>query len=274
MKQSVAVHAVVIFLVGVVFIGGVQAAFKDIGGCARLDSAWSCYGGRILRNVVKQFAAEKSLELMPGVEIVQVDRSGEERNRELNEVDDRDDGSVTGSVTRYLTNHELKVNLGEMVRKSEIQNVVRATLETVHHEMARDFGEARKKDKGGYGAIMMMGMMMSKVLGALGFGGVALLAMKALGVSMMALLLSAILGLKKLTESGGDHKGRHNTEFRVSSGGDDPLAMLAATETDGTGYGIEHYQEATTDGGAGRRRRSPQDHDQQLAYHGWAAVVG
>lgn len=134
--------------------------------------------------------------------------------------------------------------------------------------------EARKKDKGGYGAIMMMGMMMSKVLGALGFGGVALLAMKALGVSMMALLLSAILGLKKLTESGGDHKGRHNTEFRVSSGGDDPLAMVAATETDGTGYGIEHYQEATTDGGAGRRRRSPQDHDQQLAYHGWAAVVG
>ncbi|EDS30700.1 conserved hypothetical protein [Culex quinquefasciatus] len=251
MKQSVAVHAVVIFLVGVVFIGGVQAAFKDIGGCARLDSAWSCYGGRILRNVVKQFAAEKSLELMPGVEIVQVDRSGEERNRELNEVDDRDDGSVTGSVTRYLTNHELKVNLGEMVRK-----------------------KARKKDKGGYGAIMMMGMMMSKVLGALGFGGVALLAMKALGVSMMALLLSAILGLKKLTESGGDHKGRHNTEFRVSSGGDDPLAMVAATETDGTGYGIEHYQEATTDGGAGRRRRSPQDHDQQLAYHGWAAVVG
>lgn len=140
MKQSVAVHHVVIFLVGVVFIGGVQAAFKDIGGCARLDSAWSCYGGRILRNVVKHLAAEKSLELMPGVEIVQVDRSGEERNRELNEVDDRDDGSVTGSVTRYLTNHELKVNLGEMVRKSEIRNVVRATLETVHHEMARDFG--------------------------------------------------------------------------------------------------------------------------------------
>ena len=56
---------------------------------------------------------------------------------------------------------------------------------------------------------MMMGLMMGKMMAALGFGGVSLLAMKALAVSMMALMLAGILGLKKLTEHG---KGRNNDD--------------------------------------------------------------
>lgn len=63
--------------------------------------------------------------------------------------------------------------------------------------------EGRKKDKGGLGAVMLMGLMMGKMVAALGFGGVGALAMKALGVSMMALMLSALIGLKKLTENSG-----------------------------------------------------------------------
>lgn len=71
--------------------------------------------------------------------------------------------------------------------------------------------EGRKKDKGGLGIVMMMGLMMAKMVGALGFAGVGALAAKALGVSMMALLLSAVVGLKKLAEggSGGGHSEHH-----------------------------------------------------------------
>lgn len=60
---------------------------------------------------------------------------------------------------------------------------------------------------------MMMGLMMAKMVGALGFAGVGALAAKALGVSMMALLLSAVVGLKKLAEGGG-HGGGHSEHHR------------------------------------------------------------
>lgn len=60
---------------------------------------------------------------------------------------------------------------------------------------------------GGMGGVMMMGMMMGKLLAALGIGGVGLLAMKALMVSALALMLSVILGLKKLVHS--DHEEGH-----------------------------------------------------------------
>jgi len=73
----------------------------------------------------------------------------------------------------------------------------------------KNYLEGRKKDKGGLGYIMMMGLMMGKMMAALGLGGVGALALKALGVSMMALMLAAIIGLKKLTESGGDDGGHH-----------------------------------------------------------------
>lgn len=49
------------------------------------------------------------------------------------------------------------------------------------------------------------------MMASLGFGAVGALALKALGVSMMALMLSAIVGLKKLTEGGGD--GGHQVHY-------------------------------------------------------------
>lgn len=52
----------------------------------------------------------------------------------------------------------------------------------------------------------MAGLMMMKgTLGAVGFGAIALLAGKALMTGLMALMLSAIIGLKSLT-SGGEKK--------------------------------------------------------------------
>lgn len=50
---------------------------------------------------------------------------------------------------------------------------------------------------------------MGKMIGALGLAGIGALAMKALGVSTLALLLAAIIGIKKLAESGHDDGGHH-----------------------------------------------------------------
>lgn len=58
----------------------------------------------------------------------------------------------------------------------------------------------RKKDKNGYGGTLMAGLMMMKgTLGAISFGALAMLAGKALMTGLMALMLSAIVGLKTLT---------------------------------------------------------------------------
>lgn len=63
--------------------------------------------------------------------------------------------------------------------------------------------EARRRNKGGgLGYVLLMGGMLAKTMAALGFGGVAVLAMKALGASLAALMLSAVAGLKKMGEQG------------------------------------------------------------------------
>jgi hypothetical protein len=49
------------------------------------------------------------------------------------------------------------------------------------------------------------------MMAAMGLGGVGALALKALGVSMMALMLAGIVALKKLTEGGGD--GGHSVHY-------------------------------------------------------------
>lgn len=75
--------------------------------------------------------------------------------------------------------------------------------------------------------VMMMGMMMAKMVGALGFAGVGALAAKALGVSMMALLLSAVVGLKKLTEGGhGGGHSEHHRRRRDLAGADEESKVL------------------------------------------------
>lgn len=48
-------------------------------------------------------------------------------------------------------------------------------------------------------------------MAALGLGGVAALALKALGVSLLALMLAGIVALKKLAEGGGD--GGHQVHY-------------------------------------------------------------
>ncbi|EAU78026.2 AGAP012556-PA [Anopheles gambiae str. PEST] len=220
-----------VVLIGCVLAYGSAQSAKECGGP---DGGLSCHGAKIVRNLVRRLArtgkTDDALKLFPGVEIVAAG-DVEERERSLNEVTD-EDRTMFGRFARYLQSHELKVNFGQM-------------------EVIADVAEARKKDKGGLGAIMMMGLMMGKLLAALGFGGVGLLALKALGVSMIALLLSAILGLKKLTEHG-DHKGRHNDEhFEVHS--------------------EDHHGH---EGGA-RKRRSADEETlaSQMAYSGWAQFV-
>lgn len=92
-------------------------------------------------------------------------------------------------------------------------------LTELFQKLTLDFvGTARGKGGkgGGMGGIMLMGLMMGKMMAALGIGGVGLLAMKALMVSALALMLAVIIGLKKLVSS--DHEEGHTVIHATAHG--------------------------------------------------------
>ncbi|XP_058443934.1 uncharacterized protein LOC131425790 [Malaya genurostris] len=260
MRKATERLVVVLFWVGIANCADATFGFKD---CAGSESILTCYGSRIVQNVVKRLSSEKSLKLMPGVEIVSVNHNDDGPDRTVsNEISNEREG-VLERIGRYLENHALKINLGDVVQRNLIQDVVRSSLSTVHRQLAENFEEARKKDKGGLGLVVMMGLMMGKMLGALGVGSVAMLAMKALGVSMMALLLSSIIGLKKLSESG-DHKGRQSdVDIRVSTA---DRADLAG----GYDYGYDPAEVMRRRRGR-RRRRSLET--KLSPFRGWSEML-
>uniref|UniRef100_A0A6P4F199 Uncharacterized protein LOC108048178 n=1 Tax=Drosophila rhopaloa TaxID=1041015 RepID=A0A6P4F199_DRORH len=91
--------------------------------------------------------------------------------------------------------------------------------------------EARKKDKG-QGMLLAMALMFGKMMAVMGLGGIAALAMKALGVSLVALMMAGMVGLKTAAQNGGESshsisyvtgEGHHHKRRRRSTG-QQPLA--------------------------------------------------
>ncbi|KAK2579922.1 hypothetical protein KPH14_007602 [Odynerus spinipes] len=77
-----------------------------------------------------------------------------------------------------------------------------------------DTFEGRKKKDKGYGGIMLAGLAMAGMLAQLAYGKIAFLAGTALLTAKIALVLSAIIGLKKLVSSGG---GGHEVIYATAS---------------------------------------------------------
>lgn len=100
------------------------------------------------------------------------------------------------------------------------------------------FNTARgKKNKGGGGGLIAAALMMKGTLMAMGMAGLAAIAGKALMTGLMALMLSAIIGLKSLA-SGGEKK----TTYEIVS---KPVYTSSHThsseEHHGHGYGHSGY---------------------------------
>ncbi|CAO1426529.1 unnamed protein product [Diamesa hyperborea] len=168
--------------------------------CENSENPLACRGSNILNKVINHITkrSDDTLKLLPGLEIVQNENVNEVKSAN-DERASKENDTVLVRIQRYLKTHDLKVKFSDLIGKADLQENVNKL-----------FNEARKKDKGG-GYLMMSALMMGKMMASLGFGAVGALALKALGVSMMALMLSAIVGLKKLTEGGGD--GGHQVHY-------------------------------------------------------------
>ncbi|CAK9795208.1 hypothetical protein ANTPLA_LOCUS282 [Anthophora plagiata] len=225
-------------------------------GCSNIDTkniSVSCYGVRIVRKIVQQLleksSKEPTIEIFDGVSLVEVPGSGPNRKGRLL----KGFGNM-GTLVQFLEGRELRIKLPSFLP----QNIETAIQESLPVDQARagggggfgggggghgGYGGGGGK-KGGGGGYMIMALMMGKMMAALGFGALGLLAMKALMVSAMALMLSLIVAVKKLT-SGHDSGGGHHVVYAQD-------------------VGHHHY----------RKKRSLGEEDHDLPYRGYAHLFG
>lgn len=199
------------------------------------------YVGKFVRSYLE--SQPQDMQLTDGVHLVDVGG---------NEGDARaaNDNSILTSIVSFLRRHELKIKLPELMPDQDTMsrtfkqvmddfngndiggNITRKL--TYSSELMHYFyvSEARKGGykggKKGNSGLLLMALMMGKTLAAIGFGTVGLLAMKALMVSALALMLSLIVGLKKLLSSG--HEEHGHTVIHATAGGHDHRRKREATD--------------------------------------------
>ncbi|XP_012287517.1 uncharacterized protein LOC105703599 [Orussus abietinus] len=218
----------------------------------------------------------ENLGILPGVSVVKENGSKDLSASEVvanlardfpNDVDKRLDAYIVHKVGRYLNSHAISIKLFDPRTFEAARTFNEEALAQLGFGGAQNLETGRKKDKGGMGTMMAGLMMMKGTLGALGFGALALLAGKALMTGLMALMLSAIVGLKSL--AGGQEK---KTTYEIVS---KPVYSTSHThsseEHHGHGYGHSGYgrsfdavqdtlQQATMKYGNVRDRRSLRMH--------------
>ncbi|XP_012522911.1 keratin, type I cytoskeletal 10-like [Monomorium pharaonis] len=185
------------------------------------NASVSCHGVRIVRKIVQQLlettSKERDIQLFDGVSLVEVPGSSSSRKARVL----KGFGGL-GPFLQFLEGRELRVKLPSLLPP----NIETALKESLPSEAeARGgggggfggggggggggFGGGKGGKKGGGGGMIIMMLMMGKMLAAMGFGALGLLAMKALMVSAMALMLSLIVAVKKLASGHDDHGGHH-----------------------------------------------------------------
>ncbi|XP_012145818.1 uncharacterized protein LOC105663148 [Megachile rotundata] len=193
-------------------------------GCADAKNlSVSCYGVRIVRKIVQQLleksSQEPNIEIFDGVSLVEVPNSGPTRKGRLM----KGFGNM-GSLVQFLEGRELRIKLPSFLP----QNIESALQESLPADQGRGGGGGGGfggggggggggGKKGGGNGMMILALMMGKMMAALGFGALGLLAMKALMVSALALMLSLIVAVKKLA-SGHDSGGGHHVVYAQDVG--------------------------------------------------------
>lgn len=208
------------------------------------------YSAKCLKLDVVSFldrlSEKDDLGLLPGVSVVKDASTTEIPSSEMmanlardfpHDADKRLDAYLIHKVGSYLNNHAISIKLFDPRTFEAARSFNDETLNRLGLIGDKNFEAGRGKKDKGMGSLMAGLMMMKGTLGAVGFGALALLAGKALMTGLMALMLSAIIGLKSLA-SGGDKK----TTYEIVS---KPVYSTShshsSEEHHGHGYGHSGY---------------------------------
>ncbi|XP_063988485.1 uncharacterized protein LOC135168346 [Diachasmimorpha longicaudata] len=196
---------------------------------------------------VDKLSEQKDIGILPGVSVVQESTPDNASSSDIvanlarefpNDVDRRLDAYLLHKIGTYLNSHSISIKLFDPKTFEAARNFNEQTLSQFGLFTGGDVETGRGRKKGNMGALAAGLMMMKGTLGALGFGALAMLAGKALMTGLMALMLSAIVGLKSLT-SGGEKK----TTYEIVS---KPVYSSSHTHSSeeqhhGHGYGHSGY---------------------------------
>ncbi|KAG5671900.1 hypothetical protein PVAND_002069 [Polypedilum vanderplanki] len=226
--------------------------------CLRKDSV-NCVKYKLVSFVDKMVGARDTFALTEGVTVIKVPgaEQGEGAPRAING-DESIESLVFSRIQNFLQSHTIKVEL----KGSDIVSAVSSTgraLEDVSESIYGDDGEGKveARDKKKKAAKMLGPLMMALALKAaallpLVLGAIALIAGKALLIGKIALVLSAIIGLKKLLSQEkhvtyevlahphhtSSHTSSHSDSFAGGfSGGDSGSYGAAGASSGGHGWG-------------------------------------
>ncbi|KAJ9577087.1 hypothetical protein L9F63_006367 [Diploptera punctata] len=167
-------------------------------------------------SLVDKLSEADKYQLMPGVAVIKDNSSeNDESSRKFpgdlvaslakdypNDIDARLDAFLLRRIGKYLNSHTLTFKLIDDESYAKALQFEKEAVEQVENS---DYGieTGRKKGKKGMGQLLLAALMMKGTLLPIALGGLAMLAGKALMTGMLALMLSAIVGLKSLTSGGG-----------------------------------------------------------------------
>ncbi|XP_070507744.1 uncharacterized protein [Chironomus tepperi] len=222
--------------------------------CLRKDSV-SCVKYKFLSFVDKMVDARDQFSLSEGVTVVKVPGS-EGAPRSINS-DESIESLILNRVQSFLTSHTIKVEL----KGTDIVNAVSSTGRALEDVSESVFGdeegksESRGKKKKAaklLGPLLMLVALKGAALLPLILGAIALIAGKALLIGKIALVLSAVIGLKKLLSqekhvtyevvAHPHHTSSHSTSshgdsFSSGFAGADSSSYAGAGASSGHGWG-------------------------------------
>ncbi|XP_058793725.1 uncharacterized protein LOC131665684 [Phymastichus coffea] len=186
------------------------SCIKDESGQVVSNASVSCHGIRLVRKIVQKLLEDarkkKNMEFIHGITLVEV---GDGRQSSRDARFSKDYGFM-GTIVKWLEGRELRINLPTLLP---------VNLVSVIEQSLPSNDEGRKSGGGfggglggkGDGGAMLVALMMGKMMAAMGFGALGLLAMKALMISALALMLSLIVAAKKM--SGGKDEESHHVVY-------------------------------------------------------------
>lgn len=223
--------------------------------CLRKDSV-SCVKYKLFSFVDKMLEQKDTFALTEGVTVMKTDKATEGGAPRAISGDESIESLIFSRVANFLQTHNVKVEL----KGADVVNAVSSTgraLEDVSENLfgnddigANEVNEARGKKKKAakiLGPLLLALGLKAAALLPLILGAIALIAGKALLVGKIALVLSAIIGLKKLLSQekhvtyevvahphhSSSHSASHGEAYSVGASNVDVSGYAAA----GTGHG-------------------------------------
>lgn len=218
-----------LLVLGLTFVGifGLPTSDKVQGNdpldvdCSKKEPI-SCFKYKFFSFVDKMLADKEDITLSEGITVVKTSTADEGAPRSIEASDV--DALIFDRLGRFLRTHTVKVDLKGTDILGAIESAGRS-LDDFSDNIVE--GRGKKKKKQMMGGIAMMLALKAAALVPLALGTIALIAGKALLVGKIALVISMIIGLKKLLSSQQKHvtyevvsHPQHSSSHSVSHGDD------------------------------------------------------